>query len=137
MLLWHSGRVEEWNHEGLRFEPRWWHFSFSFVGKLNGNCWKVDGKLSENSAECQRPSKYSIFIVGTRRINLISMSKKCSVTLTLEYCVIQSGWRSFPSTLFTVCVCEQFIYYHDRAAYTAARNVWTDPRNIHKSLTDT
>jgi hypothetical protein len=30
------------------------------------------------------------------------MSKKCYVTLILEYCVIRSGWRSFPSTLFTV-----------------------------------
>jgi hypothetical protein len=28
------------------------------------------------------------------------------------------------------CVCEQFIYSHDRSAYSAAGNMWTDPENI-------
>jgi hypothetical protein len=28
------------------------------------------------------------------------------------------------------CVCEQFIYYHRRSAYSAAGNMWTDPGNI-------
>ncbi len=28
------------------------------------------------------------------------------------------------------CVCERFIYSHDRSAYSAAGNMWTDPGNI-------
>ncbi len=72
------------------------------VGKLMENGRKVDGKLSENFRQVPMPSKYSIFLEETRRINLISMSKKCSVTMILENCVIRSGWRSFPSTLFSV-----------------------------------
>jgi hypothetical protein len=28
------------------------------------------------------------------------------------------------------CVCECFIYFQDRSAYSAAGNVWTDPVNI-------
>ncbi len=28
------------------------------------------------------------------------------------------------------CVCEQFIYSHDRFAYSAAGNMWTDLGNI-------
>jgi hypothetical protein len=79
-------------------KPRWRLFWFSLVGKLSENCRKIVGKFRW----VPMPSKYSIFIVGTHRINLISMSKKCYVTLILEYCVIRSGWRSFPSTLFTI-----------------------------------
>jgi hypothetical protein len=45
------------------------------------------------------PSKYSISLVETRRINLISMSKKCSVTLILEYCVI----RMFRQKMHYIC----------------------------------
>ena len=41
--------------EGFRCEPRWCRFCFSFVRKLTENCQKVDGKLSQNSAECQCP----------------------------------------------------------------------------------
>ncbi len=53
--MWRSGRVEKCIPEEFRFEPRWWHFWFSLVGKLRENCWKVVGKLSENSAVCQCP----------------------------------------------------------------------------------
>ncbi len=49
-------------------------------------------------------SKYSVFFVGTRRINAIFMSKKFSVPLTSESVYIRSGWRSFPSTFFTVYI---------------------------------
>jgi hypothetical protein len=28
------------------------------------------------------------------------------------------------------CVCERLIYSHDRSAYSAAGNMWTDPENI-------
>ncbi len=33
--------------------------------------------------------------------------------------------------------CDQFIYSHERSAYSAVGNVWTDPGNIQKSLLDT
>ena len=47
-------------------------------------------------------SKYLVFIVGTRRINSIFISKKFSVPLTSESVTPgQAGW-SFPSTFFTV-----------------------------------
>jgi hypothetical protein len=35
------------------------------------------------------------------------------------------------------CVCERFIYSQDRSAYSAAGNMWTEPRNIqiaHKHM---
>jgi hypothetical protein len=28
------------------------------------------------------------------------------------------------------CVCERFIYSHDRSAFSAEENMWTDPGNI-------
>jgi hypothetical protein len=68
--------------------------------------WKIVGNFlrvrTKTVGKYSCTSKFSEFIVGTRRINSICMSKKCSVPLILEYCVIRSGWRSFPSTLFTV-----------------------------------
>jgi hypothetical protein len=30
--------------------------------------------------------------------------------------------------------CERFIYSHDRSTYSAAGNMWTDPRNIKIGL---
>jgi hypothetical protein len=35
------------------------------------------------------------------------------------------------------CACERLIYSHDQSAYSAAGNMWTDPGNLYKSLTDT
>ncbi len=49
---------------------------------------KIVGKLlrgrTKNRREIPMISKYSVFVVGTRRINSICMSKKFSVTLTSE-----------------------------------------------------
>ncbi len=28
------------------------------------------------------------------------------------------------------CICERFIYSHNRSAYSTAGNMWTDPGNI-------
>ncbi len=102
--MWRSGRVEECNHEGCRFTLAC--ASLLLICRKVGGKWsesrrKMVGKLTEN---CQKisPSANVLKIFYLRRINLISMLKKCSVTLMLEYCVIRSGWRSFPSTLFTV-----------------------------------
>jgi len=39
--------------------------------------------------------------------------------------------RSGPQSQFPhSCVCERIIYSHDRSAFSAGGNVWTDPGNI-------
>ncbi len=69
---------------------------------LQNSPFQETGKPSGNSTDGQCASKYSILIVVTRRNTSLCLSKNSSVPLILEYCVIRSGWRSFPSTLFTV-----------------------------------
>jgi len=59
-------------------------FDDSFVGKLTENCRKTPSRENKNRREIPMISKYSVFVVGTRQINSIFMSKKFSVLLTSE-----------------------------------------------------
>ncbi len=79
-----------------------WRNISKIVGKLWPRGCLPKSERTENRWKIPLISKFSVTNVKTRRINLICMSKKCSVPLILEYCVILSSWRSFPSTLFTV-----------------------------------
>jgi hypothetical protein len=109
--IWHSGTTLGCNAEDRRIGPAYL-FWFLIIGilrkisKIVGKLWPSGCLLRSGRMENRRKipliSKYSVIIVGTRQINLIWMSKWFSVPLILEYCVIRSSWRSFPSTLFTV-----------------------------------
>ncbi len=74
--VWRSGRVVDCNPEGCGIESRWWTFDDSFVGKLTENCRKTPLRENKNRREIPMISKYSVFVVGTRRIYSIFMSKK-------------------------------------------------------------
>ncbi len=77
--------VEEWivTLKDVGSSPAGATFDDSFVGKLTENCRKTPSRenKSENSDDFEI---YCVFVVGTRRINLIFMSKKFSVPLTSE-----------------------------------------------------
>ncbi len=68
----------------MGYSPAGATFDDSFVGKLT----KIVGKLlhgrTKNRREIPMISKYSVFVVGTPRINSIFMSKKFSIPLTSE-----------------------------------------------------
>ncbi len=52
--------------------------------------------------------------------------------LTIPRIGTASPQSQFPHS----CVCERFIYSNDRAAYSAAGNMWTDPgEDINRSPT--
>ncbi len=59
-------------------------FDDSFVGKMTENFRKTPSREKKNRREIPMISKYFVFVVRTRRINSIFMSKKFSVTLTSE-----------------------------------------------------
>jgi hypothetical protein len=55
--------------------------------------------------------------------------KGSSFTAKNQYRKLETKIRSPHS-----CVCEQFIYSHDRSAYYAAANMWTDPGIAHRHI---
>jgi hypothetical protein len=54
-----------------------------------------------------------------------NLRRKGRYTAKNQYRKLETNIRSPHS-----CVCEQFIYSHDRSAYSAAAYMWTHPGNI-------
>ncbi len=50
-------------------------------------------------------------------------------------CYFQNRTVMFCLPVPTLIICERFIYFQDRSAYSAAGNMWTDPGNINCSET--
>ncbi len=82
--MWRSGRVVDCDPEERGSSPAGATFDDSFVGKMTENCGKLLRGRTKKRREIPMISNYSVFVVGTRRINSIFMSKKFSVPLTSE-----------------------------------------------------
>jgi hypothetical protein len=63
---------------------------------------------------------------GTKSFPHIAKNQRRKLETNIPKNGIARPHSQFPHS----CVCERFIYSHDRSAYSAAVNMWTDPGNI-------
>jgi hypothetical protein len=82
----------------------------------------ADVKTSESKGISKRGSQ----IVSSKTIKYTAKNKYRKFETNIPGKGIARPQSQFPRS----CVCERFIYSHDRSAYSAAGNKWTDPGNI-------
>jgi hypothetical protein len=92
------------------------------------------GGLSDLCRVCDSILYYSILhytvLHGNKKGWLIREMVQRTNTENLKQLIPEKelcGQSQFPN----LYVCERFIYSHDRSAYSAAENMWTDPWNIY------
>ncbi len=102
------------------------------------NCRKTTCVRSERRRKISLISKYSVFIVGTRQINSIFMSKKVFRPPYKWVCYIRSGWRSFPHFFYSginlhflhrfqnlkLTYCWKFTYNQDSVCFFKVKTIF-------------
>jgi hypothetical protein len=110
---------------------------------MDENLWKVDtlkDKTLKNSQDfAQKPQRNCTFMNSASVVrqshsysNIILYLSHTSKNQNLKFetNIPRKGIARPQSQFPHSCVCERFIYSHDRSAYSAAGNMLTDPGNI-------